>query len=165
MSPELGRGSRCRPEARSRSIGRQIQKIHHYPEAKLVNVESQASFLIANEDHDEVQAEIGILTVQAQKGSVNPKGQRRVAHPRDYTFEDCFSGRLALRVHSIPRCCSLQSDAWPRNRVRREKAVVQSGRKPARELVRSRFSGSPNKWASSNTQSSVITSLNYSVQG
>jgi len=48
--------------------------IHHQPEAKLVNVESQASFLIANEDHDEMQAEIGILTVQAQKGSVNPKG-------------------------------------------------------------------------------------------
>jgi len=30
----------------------------------------------------------------------------RASHPRDYTFEDCFSGRLALRVHSIPKCCS-----------------------------------------------------------
>jgi len=48
--------------------------IHYQPEAKLVNVEPEASFLIANEEHDEVQAQIRVLAVQAQERSVNPKG-------------------------------------------------------------------------------------------
>jgi hypothetical protein len=47
--------------------------IHHKPETKLVDVESQASFLIANEDHDEMETEIRVLPIEAQKGPVNPK--------------------------------------------------------------------------------------------
>jgi hypothetical protein len=58
--------------------------IYHYPEAKLVDVETQAAILIANKNHDEVQAEIGILLVQAQERSVNTKRYGRIVHPRNY---------------------------------------------------------------------------------
>ena len=46
--------------------------IDHHAEAKLVCVETQGAFLIANEDHDEVQGEIGRLLVEAEKVAVHP---------------------------------------------------------------------------------------------
>ena len=61
-----------------------MRLIYHYPEAKLVDVETQAAILIANKNHDEVQAEIGILLVQAQERSVNTKRYGRIVHPRNY---------------------------------------------------------------------------------
>jgi hypothetical protein len=57
--------------------------IDDYAKTKLVDVETQASFLIANENHDEVQGEISLL-VESQKMPIKTKGWRRVAHPRDY---------------------------------------------------------------------------------
>ena len=64
--------------------------IHHQPKTKLVEVETQASFLIANEDHDEMQAEIRVLPIQTQKGPVNPKRYSGTAHSQDYTFGRAF---------------------------------------------------------------------------
>src|SRR5258708_37799360 len=54
------------------------------PETELVQVETQTSLLITNEDHDEMQREIGILSVQAGKRAINPKWCRGVTHSRDY---------------------------------------------------------------------------------
>ena len=47
--------------------------IHHQPKTKLVEVKPQTPLLIANIDHDEVQAEIGILPVQPRNRSFRPK--------------------------------------------------------------------------------------------
>jgi hypothetical protein len=47
--------------------------VYHDAKAKLVDVEAQAALLIADKDHDEVQTEIGILAVEAQEETVNPK--------------------------------------------------------------------------------------------
>jgi hypothetical protein len=58
--------------------------IHEQPEAELVNVETQTPLLITNEDHDEVQGEVGILAVQAGERAINPKRCRGVTHARDY---------------------------------------------------------------------------------
>ncbi len=58
--------------------------VHKQPETELVQVETQTSLLITNEDHDEMQREIGILSVQAGKRAINPKWCRGVTHSRDY---------------------------------------------------------------------------------
>jgi hypothetical protein len=47
--------------------------IHDDPKPKLVDVESQAAFLITHENDDEVQAKIRILAVQTQQGPVHPE--------------------------------------------------------------------------------------------
>jgi hypothetical protein len=41
--------------------------IHNQAETELVQVETQASLLIANEDHDEVERDLGVSVVQAQR--------------------------------------------------------------------------------------------------
>ena len=64
-------------------------------EAKLVHVETHAALLIADENHNEVQREIGLLTVEAQQRPVNPKRQGSVFHPRDYKVARA-SGHLAF---------------------------------------------------------------------
>jgi hypothetical protein len=63
-----GQGDACAAVRRRNldpSAARLEDFIHHQPETKLVNVETQASLLIANENHSEVQAKIEILPVQA----------------------------------------------------------------------------------------------------
>jgi hypothetical protein len=47
--------------------------IHHNPEAQLIDVEAQGAFLIANEDDDKVQAEVGVLSVEAEGRSIDPE--------------------------------------------------------------------------------------------
>ncbi len=42
-------------------------------EAELVHVEAQAAFLIADKDHDEVEAKVRVLPVQAQKETIHPE--------------------------------------------------------------------------------------------
>src|ERR1700722_2182975 len=54
--------------------------IDHEAEAKLVHVETQTALLIADEDHDEVQAEIGLLPVKAQQRPIKTERYGRVAH-------------------------------------------------------------------------------------
>ncbi len=64
--------------------------IHNQAETELVQVEAQASLLIANEDQDEVERDVGVLLVQAERKVVHPKRQLRipgVSHSRDYTSE------------------------------------------------------------------------------
>lgn len=68
----------------------------------MVDVKTQPAILIANKNHDEVQAEIGILLVQALERSVNTKRYGRIAHPRNYkggkrqTLGEFCSCRLGL---------------------------------------------------------------------
>jgi hypothetical protein len=58
--------------------------IDDHAEAQRVSIEPQTPFLVANEDDDEVQTEIGLFAIQAQQGSLNPKGQFGTRHRRDY---------------------------------------------------------------------------------
>src|SRR6266567_2918745 len=72
--------------------------IHEQPEADLVQVETQTPLLIANEDHDEVQGEVGILAVQAGERAINPKRCRGITHARDYisTWAGAHGGETLL---------------------------------------------------------------------
>jgi hypothetical protein len=47
--------------------------IHSQTEAELVQLEAQASFLIANEDHDEVERDVARLSKRRGRRSI-PKG-------------------------------------------------------------------------------------------
>ncbi|HUD56821.1 MAG TPA: hypothetical protein VMR02_16440 [Terracidiphilus sp.] len=40
----------------------------------MVKVETQAAFLNADENHDEVQRDVGFLAVEAQEEAVHPEG-------------------------------------------------------------------------------------------
>ena len=42
-------------------------------ETELVGVETQASLLIANENHDKMQADVGVLLIEAQNGFMHPE--------------------------------------------------------------------------------------------
>lgn len=46
--------------------------IHNQAETELVQVEAQASFLIANKDHDEMERDVWVL-VQAEREVIHPK--------------------------------------------------------------------------------------------
>ena len=70
--------------------------IDYDAETKLVHVETQAPFLIADENHDEVQREIGLLPVEAEKGPLKTEGYGSVGHPRDYEVGRA-SGHLAFQ--------------------------------------------------------------------
>ncbi len=59
--------------------------VHRDAETQLVDEEAQASFLVAHEDDDEVQAQIWISTVETEAGAIDAKGQFRGCHRRDYT--------------------------------------------------------------------------------
>ncbi len=59
--------------------------VHHDAEAQFVGEETQASFLVAYEDDDEVQAQVRIFAVETETGSINAEGQFRGCHRRDYT--------------------------------------------------------------------------------
>jgi len=64
--------------------------IHNQAETELVQIEAQASLLIANEDHDEMERDVGVSLVQTERKAVHPKRQWRilgVSHSRDYTSE------------------------------------------------------------------------------
>src|SRR6516225_2887067 len=66
--------------------------IHNQTEAELVHVEAQASLLVANEDHDEVEGKVGILFIQGERKAVHAKRQERifrVPHAGDYMSETC----------------------------------------------------------------------------
>ena len=64
--------------------------IDNQAEMELVQVEAQASFLIANKNHDEVERDVGVLLVQAERELIHSKRQWRipgVSHALDYTSE------------------------------------------------------------------------------
>ena len=59
--------------------------VHHDAETQLVGEETQAPFLVAHEDDDEVQAQIRISAVETETGAINAEGQFGRCHRRDYT--------------------------------------------------------------------------------
>jgi len=78
---------RARPGRDARDERRPIRRGKHYEaamlskvvindqtETKLVHVESQASILIADEDGDMMNTEVGVLSVQAKGGPVRMMG-------------------------------------------------------------------------------------------
>jgi len=67
-------------------------------ESKLIQVESEASILISNENIDSVNTEVGVLSIEAKTDVVHSVKRRRAAHRRDYTPEVRFFGCFASHV-------------------------------------------------------------------
>ena len=74
-------GPRCNKREHRRSVGRgdrypagtgRKAGIEGQGESQLVQIESQASVVIANEDGDMLKTEIGVLPIQAWSGWVDP---------------------------------------------------------------------------------------------
>ena len=58
-------------------------------ESELIDVEPQAAFLVADVNDNKVQAQVGILPVEAERGSVNAEREFGASHRRDYKGEPC----------------------------------------------------------------------------
>ena len=52
-------------------------------EAELIEVEAQALLEIADENRNRLEAQVGVLPIQANSGAVGPV-ERRVGHAWDY---------------------------------------------------------------------------------
>lgn len=71
------RGSNSQP-----AIARRKDGITGQGESKLVQIELEASILIANENTDSVQTEVGIHSIRPETTPMRPMGRKRGAHPR-----------------------------------------------------------------------------------
>src|SRR5579872_2096633 len=67
--------------------------IYGNAESELIDVEPQAAFLIADVNNDEVKAQVGILPVEAKRGSVNAEREFGASHRRDYRASRAQDGR------------------------------------------------------------------------
>src|SRR3989442_8907598 len=68
-------------------------------EAELIEVEAQAVVEIANVNRNRLEAQVGVLAIQANNGAVGPLS-RRIAHGRDYKAEQCPLACASMRLIS-----------------------------------------------------------------
>jgi hypothetical protein len=69
--------------------------VNYDPKSQLVDVETNALFLVADENDDEMKAQIWIIAVESQQRAFNTEGQFVGTHRRDYT------GSVALDLRQV----------------------------------------------------------------